>query len=101
VIKKYLINLNYFKKIKIKHANLWNAMLRFELKKLKMKNQLRYVGRIAYNFQKFYLSNKNLWYIQKKKYLIIKSKKLKNTINIINNKYCQIVSKLNDKIKKF
>lgn len=65
-----------------------------ELKNLSKLNKIRYETRVSYNLEKFYLSNKNLWYNQKKKY--INKNTNKNIKNIIkNDNFKKILSKLN------
>lgn len=96
MIKKYNIFINkYEKKNIVINSNLWNVIFLKEIKTIKISNRIRYIGRFSYNLQKFYLSNKNVWYNQKKKIINNKIYK-KNYIYSINyNKSILIKSKLN------
>ena len=99
MIKKYNIDLNdyYWSYEIIKLANFVNIRFNKRVPNHFEKNKLRSQPRLSYNLEKFYLTNKNLWYIQKKNNIKINyrfKQKKKLIVNNITNKL--INSKLND-----
>ena len=71
MIKKYNININdyfWFDNI-IYETECESTDFYKELQRQKKLNRLRIKNRISYSVEKFYLSNKNLWYNQKKQYI--------------------------------
>lgn len=96
MIKKYNIDIeNYIWAEDIIHdSDILYEEFYIGLKELSKLNKLRYETRVSYNLEKFYLSNKNLWYNQKKQHINKNANKIiKNIIKTDNFK--NILSKLN------
>lgn len=87
MIKKYNIILNEhgLTNQTVDYARFWN--IKFKKKSLNQRelSRLHSQNRSNYNLEKFYLTNKDLWYIQKKQYLQLHLT-YKQTKNIIVKK---------------